>query len=129
MFLYLNIRYSCLSLQASKFDLSGRSVLFHTDRWASLLLEIIADRKSFVVRRMISTTDNTPDITFFPASLACQLVICALHASRAEMTIIFGIPMSSIFCIIGGIHFASGRFELCFVHNLHCKCFRYPGQV
>jgi hypothetical protein len=71
------------------------------------------DRKSLVIRRMISTTEDTSDITrsLFSVALVCQVVICASHASRFEMAIIFGVPISLTVCNIS-IEF--GRFEFYF---------------
>jgi hypothetical protein len=61
-------------------------------------LYLLLDRTSLVIRRMISTKEDTSDIIrfFFSVALSCQVVICAFDASWFEMAIIFGVPISVI---------------------------------
>jgi hypothetical protein len=62
------------------------------------------------------TTENTLDINraFFSVALVCHAVTCAFDASRFEMAIIFGVPISLTVCAYGNIPFLFGRFELHF---------------
>jgi hypothetical protein len=55
------------------------SILFHSERWEYLLLQFFVDRTSLIIRRTISSTQNTLDImsSFFPVALVCGVVVCA----------------------------------------------------
>jgi hypothetical protein len=63
-----------------------------------------------------STTEDTPDITrsFYSVALVCQMVTCTFQASRFEMAIIFGVPISLTVCTLSNIPFVFGRFEFYF---------------
>jgi hypothetical protein len=45
------------------FDVGGRSVLFQLERWVCFLSYVFADRTSLVIGRMISTVEDTSNIT------------------------------------------------------------------
>jgi hypothetical protein len=62
LFGYLSMCYSWMSVYGL-FDLSGRSVLFQPERWVYFLLYVFVERTSLVIRRMISATEGTSDIT------------------------------------------------------------------
>jgi hypothetical protein len=66
--------------------------LFQTERWIWFLLLVLVDHTSLVIRRMISTREDTSDITrsFFSVALVCHAVTCASDTSRFEKAIIFG---------------------------------------
>jgi hypothetical protein len=72
--------------------------------------------KLLVIRRMISTTEDTSDITrsFFSVALVCQVVTCAFHTSWFELAIIFGVPISLTVFTLGNIPFVFGWFEFYF---------------
>jgi hypothetical protein len=63
--------------------------------------------RSLAIRRMSSTTEDTPIIirSFFSV---------AFHASRSEMAIIFGVPILFTVCTLNNISFVFGRFEFYF---------------
>jgi hypothetical protein len=65
---------------------------------------------------MISTTEDTLDITraLFSVALVCQVIICAFDASRFEMEIIFGVPISLTVCTLSNIPFVFGWFKFYF---------------
>jgi hypothetical protein len=66
---------------------------------------------------MISTAEDTSDITrsFFSVALICQVATCAFDASRFEMAIILGVPISLTVCTLSNISFVFGWFKFCFV--------------
>jgi hypothetical protein len=77
---------------------------------------VLVDRTSLVIHRMISTTEDTSDITrsFFSVALVCQMVTRTFYASWFEMAITFGVPISLTVCTLSNISFVFGRFELYF---------------
>jgi hypothetical protein len=81
---------------------------------------------SLVIRRMISTTEDTSHIiqSFFLVALVCQMVSCTFHASWFVMTIIFGLPISLTLCTLSNIPFVFGQFEFYFA-LLYIFCIEY----
>jgi hypothetical protein len=71
-----------LLVECIGFDLCGRCVYFRTERCFVYYFLFFVSRTSLVIRRMISTTEDTSDMTvsFFSVALVCQVVTCALDA-------------------------------------------------
>jgi hypothetical protein len=73
-------------------------------------------RISLVIYRMISTTEDTLDITrsLFSLALVCQVITCSFDVYQFEMTINFGVLMSLAICTLSNISFVFKRFEFYF---------------
>jgi hypothetical protein len=80
------------------------------------LLEFLVDRASFVVSRMIATTENTSDITraFRSVTVLCGVITCAFDTSWFEMAVVFCVFVSLAVCALSNIPFVLGRFKFDF---------------
>jgi hypothetical protein len=95
---------------------SQRKILFGTERWVGFLLEFHVDGASFVVSRMIATTENTSDIirAFRSMTVLCGVITCAFDASWFEMAVVLCVCVSLAVCALSNIPFVLGRLKFDF---------------
>jgi hypothetical protein len=79
------------------------------------LLEFLVDGASFVVSRMVATTENTSDIirAFRSVTVLCGVITCALDASWFQMVVVC-VSVSLAVCTLNNIPFVLGRFKFDF---------------
>jgi hypothetical protein len=80
------------------------------------LLEFLVDGASFVVSRMVATTENTPDIirAFRSVTVLCGVFICTFDASWFEMAVVFCVSVSLAVSALSNIPFVLGWFKFDF---------------
>jgi hypothetical protein len=96
---------------------SRKKILFETERWVSFfLMEFPVDRTSFVVSRMVATTENTSDIirAFRSVTVLCGAITCAFDESWFEMAVVLCVSVSLAVCALSNIPFVLGRFKFDF---------------
>jgi hypothetical protein len=74
------------------------------------LLEFLVDGASFVVSRMVATTENTPDIirAFRWVTMLCGVITFAFDASWFEMAVVFCVSVSLAVSALSNITFVLG---------------------
>jgi hypothetical protein len=66
------------------------------------LLKFLVDGASFVVSRMVATSENTSDIirAFRSVAVLCGVITCAFDASWFEMALVFCVSLSLAVCLL-----------------------------